>query len=390
MQKQHFVNWKDGMKIGVPHLLALENSLLQQSHQLAVCHVHAFNYGIIAQTEGDLLQIDAEENRLYLKGGFQAITLEGSYIDISPSLYGIYQELPEMQRRFNVFLQLNPFKRGITIGTANTDEHPLRQPFILPKYSLQIEAETVRLEEKPHRLLIGRIQRIRGEWTLDKRFIPACRSMAANSQIQAKYQHFVAQMKEVHTSWGYILRKINLQIAQSSHPIWQNIRAIGEHLIFATAKYQNSLQQNWTAQQAPIFMFQEINQLGTILQSFTNCLGKSDAAKLWEYWRQMGGNRNIQETLENIKNMEYQQADVAPFLEKTLSFLEILVEMSREASRKNVIGERLMNVQVETKQDSFIQRFVNWMKEGDVLLKVVVVVAILMILVMTLSIVLSF
>ncbi len=389
MQKQHFVNWKDGMKIGVPHLVALENSLLQQSHQLAVCHVHAFNYGIIAQTKGDLLQIDTEENRLYLKGGFQAITAEGSYIDISPTLYGIYQELPEMQGRFNVFLQLNPFKRGITIGTADTNEHPLRQPFILPKYSLQIEAGTVRLEDKPHRLLIGRIQRIRGEWTLDKHFIPACRSLLANSQIQAKYQHFVAQMKEVHTYWGTILRKTNQQIAQNPHPIWQSIRAIAEHLMLTTAKYENSLQQEWVAQQPPIFMLQEINQLASTLQSFTNCLDKSEAAKLWKYWQKMSGNRNVQEAIEKIQDMKYQQADAAPFLEKNLSFFEVLVGMSREASRENVFGEGLVNMQVEIKQVTYIQRFVNWMKEGDVLGKVVVIVAIMVLLIMMLSVVLN-
>ncbi len=389
MQKQHFVNWKDGMKIGVPHLLALENSLLQQSHQLAVCHVHAFNYGIIAQTEGDLLQIDGEENRLYLKGGFQAITSEGSYIDIRPTLYGIHQQLPEMQGVFNVFLQLNPFKRGITIGTANTNEHPLRQPFILPNYSLQIEAGTARLEKKPHRLLIGCIQRIRGEWTLDKRFIPACRSMKAQPQIQAKYQHFVAQMKEVHTSWRYILRKINQQISLHPHPIWQNIRATGEHFLLATAKYQDSLQQEWIAQQAPVFMLQEINQMGITLQSFTNCLDKSEASKLWGYWQKMSGNRNVQEAIENIKDVKYQHADAASTLEKALSFLEILAGMSREVSRKTVIGEGLVDVQIEAKQDSFIQRFVNWMKEGDALVKVVVVVAILVLLIVALSILLN-
>lgn len=214
-QNNHLaVNWVDGMKLSKEHFIAQENYYNHALQHLAQLYLTDSNYGILPSFNGNNsleLQIDDVEVTL---SKCTAITRNGARIELQTLLQKtLDNNLLQSSEICYLILKVNPFKR-IPYGIPDPESSPVRNPFTIPHYSLEIiTADAININEfTPNMILLakykGGVRQIK--------YIPPCSSIKSTPKLQEIHSTYLTQIRNISKNLDRIVETIVLKEQRSN------------------------------------------------------------------------------------------------------------------------------------------------------------------------------
>jgi len=147
----HYINWINGMKLGKAHFLELQSAIWSSLSQSRSLSVSDFNYGVLRKGEEsssfkadiniqqpNIIEVDVKK--------MTAITANGSLIVVNESdkVKGYFQldqlELKDENAKYYAIVTADA-TNPVPYGTPNTDEIPVRLPYLRPSYMVDLISE---------------------------------------------------------------------------------------------------------------------------------------------------------------------------------------------------------------------------------------------------------
>jgi len=210
------VNWMDGMKINKSHFISQNNASVYNTAYSVKSLLNNFNYGLLPNNNGDNAKIfvsaDNQQQVQIRLQKFVAVTLGGYIIYFNgddqaeklfnaaiPNLSVPYSELKEKSFEYFVVITVNPYER-IAYGNASPNETPLRLPYTLPTYGVELVpvSEARKNAFGDFQLPLAKVKIEEQKVILDENYIVPCCSLNSHNdlvEIHAALEEFFAKME---------------------------------------------------------------------------------------------------------------------------------------------------------------------------------------------------
>lgn len=333
------INWVDGMKISKKHLIGLENSLLDYIKDAASISLNDFNYGLLAATEigREPFGVDLDSERIEIYK-CRALTRDGFRIEIVdeniPTLRKPIHELIGERdllsaSEWYVFIRVNLFKRT-PVGTPDPDEEPLRAPFAVPTYSLnlvsqdQINARQLSETAIP----IAKIITSSRGLEFDQEYIPPT---AILSNVQMLFEEFVG-FKTILNEIENSLVEITLKVQQKRERKENN--NLTEDIGLVTTKIMNFFTENIDSyrllvpSQPPLFMELWFIRMARVIKSNLRFLRDLEGMmKYFEYYIKDVHPVAFQKIIDDMCLAQYDHLNIRKSVDNIQLFLTFLNQL---------------------------------------------------------------
>ena len=338
--QNHFINWRDGMKITQSHLSAHDLAIRDAIRDVASLHTGGFNFGLLPAENGQEadLRVSVIGDNFQLNG-CRAVTPGGLRIDwqagkgsepLSISLLD-YKNRMGNAGFFYIVLRAS-INSLVESGDYDSDELPLRKPFRVIKPTLELLSAHETIADG----FSIPIFRIRSEGQLfspDYDYIPP--SIGVFGENMLWYFDTCGKLiNNIHQTAILTLRKINAMpspsvIAKDIAQVLERIVSIGIDVIDPYRLYLKD--------QPPVFFISSLVKYARAIRVAFDCLSESSATRLYQYFRNnIGGttkfNRHIPEVTKSfldsmtdtVLSKTYNHNDCALLLDSLRSFLDFL------------------------------------------------------------------
>jgi len=298
-QKHHAVNWADGMKVNRSHFIDTENFLIDQIRDAASLQLHATNFGVLPPLPGavsamsDFTAQQAASGNLEISiAHFQAVTPGGVRIRVVDEPLQASFRLAEIEEQvasagmegaaLYLVLRVHLYER-IVRGNPDPEETPIRAPYAVPGYELQLVPESSLNFEQlgAYHLIIGRIRKEGSDLSKDEQFIPPAVSVMSQAKLRQYYLDILDLLADLQAYGGQIVRKINFKNQRS--PLALQVGELCKLLLnYCSGTYFSM--RNRIPQQPPVFLVDLMARLGHQLLTFIQVLPESDKEVLLNYF----------------------------------------------------------------------------------------------------------
>jgi hypothetical protein len=354
------VNWVDGMKINKSHFIAQDNALTHQLIRSIGAQLHPCNYGLLPTNwqgykEMKLfVHIDNQEQVDVRLQSCRALTTGGFlvWIDTDTTLDGVVlqapvpkQSLSPMDSRANesnvlIVLAANPWRR-VACGNADPDESPVRLPYSMPSYELQLlpSCQSAKNDIGPYHLVIGRLKYQSGKAFWDEEYIPPCCSVSGHSQLldaQANIHQFFGQME----SWSVqIIQRIMQKKQQNDLALivqkWCEQVCVYTATTIPGARLLDNLLP-------PIHLVNTVAgfaRLSKNVLDFFNGSGKEEFINYCTEWCD-SSQAELEESITTLANHNYDHLDIQDSLQKIRVFTKRVTTLFKNLSHLEYIGKK--------------------------------------------------
>ncbi|MEK6478361.1 type VI secretion system baseplate subunit TssK [Catalinimonas sp. 4WD22] len=338
------VNWIDGMKVNKDHFLQTEDWVIDHLKDIAALRLTDNEYGLLPAS-GDVdtsvnFQIDIEQTQ-FVKVTLlscRAITRGGIRIEITPyisKLYSLERNQFEVKydlknasnQQYAIVITVDPYHR-IPVGDPNPEEHPLRHPFSIPKYSVDIiPSKEVNSEEfSTYHLTIGKFRVVGGEVQVED-YIPPCTSMSSHPTLVEYYREFETLLNEIRQSLTQFIKKNR---ALDDRSINHNVLALSESMLMTMAIYQDEFQLE-VPTKSPIHIFKFFLRYIRLISTELNCMPEDDRLNVYNTFNRSFAAGTFENMIHNILNLKYSHRQIyqviAMLHQEISTFNEILSKL---------------------------------------------------------------
>ena len=346
---KHFpVNWQDGMKITRNYFVQMENALADQIRDMGGIPLTNYNFGLLPpspntkQSLGIQIFYDLSEQVTVKVSECRAITPGGARIEIDhnsqPVEATILTETLKAQA-YEIYLVVDPFSRVAT-GQPNPNETPLRQPYTLPQYRVEIlpYPQTHQPEYSAFQLCIGRL-RVEGDTVkLSEHYIPPCTALASHQRLAAAYHKLLAQLGETEVAVTGILQRIKVK---------DPIENLDKSLLYLTEKIAGYLANSldtyrlFYLQQPPLQLIAFFSSFARIINVGLNSLVRKEREELLDYfhkWFELPP-REMENLLRTLITLTYDHNDSYSALNKVEQFSDRIIVLLKKLNELNYVAK---------------------------------------------------
>lgn len=338
------VNWIDGMKVNKDHFHQTEDWVIDHLKDIAALKLTDNEYGLLpASDDVDTsvnFQIDIEQTQ-FIKVTLlacRAITRGGIRIEITPyisKLFSLGNNQFEVKfdlnnasnQQYAIVITVDPYHR-IPVGDPNPDEHPLRHPFSIPKYSVDIiPSKEVNSEEfSTYHLTIGKFRVVGGEVQVED-YIPPCTSIRSHPTLLEYYREFEKLINEAKQHLTQFIKK-NRALDNSS--VNHNVLALTESMLMTSAIFQDEFDLE-LPNKSPIFLFKFFLRFTRLISTELSCMPEDDRLNVYNTLNRSFAAGTFENTVTNILNLKYSHRQIYQVIsrlhQEVTTFNEILSKL---------------------------------------------------------------
>lgn len=347
-------NWANGMKIESSHFENSERALggmLQESFSHTIT---PYNFGLMDTAKSTFESIEVSvaktinENYQITVSRLRAVTYGGVFIDIRPEITGdvVLNFQPENSRKNNatfdylLMVSVDSYKR-VPTGQADPSETPMRQPFVHPKYSIDvISSETYSVDKIPlTALVIGKLVSRGDELIWDKSYIPPVSSIRSYPLLRQKYNIIAEQINILQIATYNIIYKVvnkNQKI-----PLAFNVKFICERIIYHIASLYFPLRY-YIPHNSPLHLIDSICQISNNLKFAIDFLfekEKEDVLNYFKEWSELSPAK-FDEILTEMIEIDYDHHNISSSIDVALEFVQTISELFKKISELEIIGTK--------------------------------------------------
>ncbi len=333
------VNWVDGMKISKDHFEAMDRAITDQLRDAINLHITDYNFGLLHpgpnHADACSIEVNAERVDVYYcraltRAGARIEILNEEFDNLKMSMQQLmsHKKLPASSSWF-IILKVNPFKRVAT-GQPNPEESPLRQPFVLPEYSLEMISGD-QLSNPAFAAFAIPVAKIEGGSTGLHRttnYIPPCSRIDSSRDLMEIFRQYESSIRNIDQMVFGIVQKIQHKRKRKDINILSDdIYLLSLRIIEYFAETYDRYRMVY-AQQPPIFMIEYFVKLARVIKTSMRLMQEKDV--LLEYFRQYIENfqaATFSEILDEMTNLQYNHFDIRLCLDKTDRFIAMLEEL---------------------------------------------------------------
>ncbi|MEJ1239301.1 FHA domain-containing protein [Chryseolinea sp. T2] len=341
----HFpVNWQDGMKISRDHFIQSDNAYGEQIRDVAGMHLTNYNFGLLQgdQSTKASLQIeitsDAAEQTVVRIITCRGVTPGGARIEITSDREVIQSTIATSSLKvqaYEIYLVVDPFRR-VAVGQPDANETPLRQPFSMPTYRVDIlpYPQTFQPEWSAFHLCVGRLRSESDLGKIDEHYIPPCTAVSSHARLVAIHQRFFNQLSETEVAISGVLQWIRTK---------REMASLDYSMSFLMEKMANYLAGSMDRfrllypQLPAVEMISYFCSFARVINSALNVLLRKDREELLEYfhkWFELPP-RDMENMLRTLITLTYDHQDCYVSLQKVEKFIDRVVTMLKKLNELN-------------------------------------------------------
>ena len=347
---KHFrVNWVDGMKISKDHFIQLQDAMEDQIRDMSGAYLNNINYGLLpagpnAKQSLDIqIYTDRAEQVTVKVLECRAITPGGARIEIYQNSSQPVEAVVNIDRLktqvYEIYLVVDPFTR-VPVGQPNPNESPLRQPFSLPHYRLEVlpYPQTHQPEYSSFQLCVGRL-RVEGEVVkLSEHYIPPCTSLMSHPRLVAAHQQLMAQLGEAEVAVTGIIQRIKAK---------DTILQLDQSLLYFAEKIVDFLSNSLDEfrllllQQPPVNMVSSFARFARVMNVSLNSLIRKHREELLDYfhkWYELAP-RDMENLLRTLLTLSYDHNDSYAALNKVELFTNRILILLKKLNELNYVAQ---------------------------------------------------
>lgn len=338
------VNWIDGMKVNKNHFLQTEDWLIDHLKDIAAVTLSDHHYGLLSSAEGSNTSINFQieiEQTQFLKITLlscRAITRGGIRIEITPHVTHLFSlEKNHFETSFNlknaanqqydIVVTVDPYQR-VPVGDPDPEEHPLRHPFAISKYSLDvIPSNHVNTEEfSTYHLTIGKFRVVAGEVQVEE-YIPPSTSLSSHPALLEYYQEFRSLFNDMKQN---LTQYINKSRSLGDRSVNQNLLALAESMTISMAIFQDEFEID-LPHRPPVDLFKFFMRLTRLLHTELNCMPEDERLMVYGALNQNFGAGTIENTITAVLNLKYVHREI----------FQVMTAMHQQMSKLSEIISKL-------------------------------------------------
>lgn len=352
--KNNYINWIDGMKISKSDFIATDKANIDFIRDAIATQLNEFNYGLLPIDKNqESISVDLVDNRA---NSFKirinvcrAVTIGGCRIEILNTLkdLAITQsiESAEASRNsksviYDLIIAVNPFERK-PYGQPNPDENPLRHPYAISEYTLQIisSEQVVKGESADFSLTLGRIYLKGDEYVFDTKYIPPCTSVHSHPALINYYRKFGASFNNIEESCTKIVQKVIAKNQTTSLAI--NVKILSERVLYFISDIFFQYRMI-TLNKPPVVMLDYFVRLANQIRVVNDCFPEKEKEELLSYfteWTDLSAS-NFDSFLNDLVFHDYDHRNIAVSFQKADNFISMVENLFNKLSQLDIIGKR--------------------------------------------------
>jgi hypothetical protein len=341
------VNWVDGMNINKKHFITQENSFINKLNGIASLSISPLNFGLVKSNQ-DFIWMDIDDDIQLLVNFKPAkiILASGFLFDITTeqnSTKNFTCDLPTIENDAicYVILSVNPFSRQ-PVGMANPSESPVRKPFIVPEMKISVlqEEELSEVLLGLNHLVVGRIKKDQGIWSIDTDYLIASTSIQSNPLLLDVYKRIELSLSSLEKYSLTIVNKIRLK--KQDNPLAKAIDEICRNFLdFLSVRM--STYRMITPHKTPIEMFILVMDMARIfknsLDGWQGC-GRDEFMTYISEWCNINEGEFDEAVNQTIKH-QYDHNKIDFSVERILHLLSLFEQILRTLSGLDYIGKKI-------------------------------------------------
>lgn len=336
---KHFpVNWADGMKVSRHHFVSSEAWMQDSLRDTACLGLTDYYYGLLPSSSKEpALDLSILEDRQRQRLSVQlhrcrALTRGGCRIEITPHtsesldlatspLQLAYDIKEAGNLQYHIILMVHPQQR-VPAGTPDPEEQPLRYPYTLPEYRLDIipSQQTTGFDPQTFHLTLGKFRVVAGEVQLDP-YIPPCMSVSSHPDLYQYYRDVGGMLTDMSHKLTELVRK--LRFVGEQDVLETNLRTLAEqtaHFIF-----QQVDDYKWLyAEQPPIHMILLCVKLARVMRSISLLMPEEQRSALCQYINQGFAPQTFEASLDMLLNLSYDHQQIRTVLDQNRKAMDNL------------------------------------------------------------------
>lgn len=346
------VNWVDGMKITKEHFNNLEDNWTNRIQDLAQLHLKDYNFGLLNVPSGEPLLVEISNERVEISK-CHAITRGGVRIEIDghdiPSLRKPMMELLGSRelsgtKAYYIVIKANAYQKT-PYGEPNPEETPLRYPYALPTYELDMLADDM-LNTQQFGTTAIPIAKIKSSYNQgivkEETYIPPCTSIKSSNELHNIYKRYHNNVTLIDGYLFEIIRKaIEKEKRGSSNTLSDDIKFLSLSIV----NYINTNIDTYRltlADEPPIYMVEWFVRFARVIKSNLRFL--NDKKQVLDYFNvYIKGKQPValEEVLDNMCTISYNHFDIRTtldFIDRFLLFFDDLFKALKELQWEEFAG----------------------------------------------------
>lgn len=344
--KHFLVNWQDGMKLSKNHFMQMEAAIGDQIRDVGGVNLSTYNYGLLPPGPNAKQALDI---RIFLDKSDQvkislmecnAITPGGARIEIhqtdKPIEATILTENLKTQQ-YEIYIVVDPFNR-IPTGQPDPSETPLRQPFTLAEYRLEIlpYPQTHQPEYSAFQICIGRLKMENDLVKLSEQYIPPCTSLVSYQRLAATHQKLLTQLGETEIAVTGIIQRIRAK---------ENVTGLDKSLLYTTVKIADYLAHSFDnfrlmlLHQPPLYLVTFFSAFARTINMGFNSLVRKDKEEMLDYfhkWFELAP-REMENLLRTLITINYDHNDCSSAINKVEQFADRIFVLLKKLNELNYV-----------------------------------------------------
>jgi hypothetical protein len=342
------VNWVDGMKINRGHFMEQEKAFVYQTARGVGSLLNPLNYGLLPAARDERLKlfvsVDQQQRVQVRVQHCRAVTAGGYYIEFGEdSVLGAPVPLGHLQQRAGVWyavLTINPYKR-VPYGPANPAESPVRLPYTLPLYTVDLlaEGELAKNTIGDFQLVVGRLLLDEQRLSLDDGYVPACALVGSHADLleaHASLEEFFSRLE----SWCLQIMQKIMQKKQNNE-----LSVIVAQLCERILNYTATVLPEWKVvgvEQPPVFLVTRTAALARLLKNGLDIwlgAGKEELVNYFTDWCNFSQGE-LEAAIAGMSGLVYDHLDIAASLNQIQRFTGTIAQLFHQLARLEYIGKR--------------------------------------------------
>ncbi len=355
-KNHYYVNWVDGMKINKSHFQQTDKANIALITKAIAITVNENRYGLLENLEQGHIELNLDsQNTLSVQlSKCKAITQGGFLIDISPETNTLQESKGKFitvnanlnlenntnSNPYFVILNINPFDT-ISVGEANSEEEPLRRPYVVPKFSLHIINENQINDAAlgDTFLIIGKIIYDGDTPKLDPNYIPPCYSVLNHKNLLQTYNDISSLYKSVEKYSLQIIQKIFQK--KQSNELANMVLTISQNVWQYTAGIipEYHIEDRIAS---PVKMITKLMALARIIKNSIDTYigtGKEELVNYLVDWSNTTQGE-FEKILDNMIMLKYKHYDINLLLGEVSKFSKTILSLFEKLEELDYIGKK--------------------------------------------------
>lgn len=364
--KYRAVNWADGMKINKEHFIETEHFFVDQIRDASSLMMNSYNFGVLCPLPGsaamlsDFSATQSGTSQLNVSiNHYHAITPGGVRIHIAEEPLTSTIKLAQLAEQdeggikeekishFYVILVVSLHEK-VYQGNPDPEEIPIRQPYTLPKYEIQVVPEdSLNFNQLgAYHLIIGRIRKHGNDISKDEAFIPPAVSVVSNEKLKQHYLRTMEQLADIQSLSQQIVQKINFKNQKS--PVAINVKHLCAAILDYCAHTYFDL-RNIVPQQPPVKLIDLMAQLANKVLTFVRVLPESEKEELLNYFFEWSDITPVLFTdrLSQVIDIQYNHHNNAEYFSSINAMMNNVIVVLQRLNTLEYIGVKRENIVVK-------------------------------------------